>query len=429
LLIALLINPEFATNPHLNSTRYFERTAFSKWLGLTLWAGVIAPMLCHSEPLIHSISVSSIATAPEDGTYWMQARPAILPNKTSNIPIAVITLQKTDRVGTHMYHGLEAMWSRDFGKTWTSPQSLAAVDRMTLTNGMLEAPVDMTPKFHNRSGKLLVTGTTFLQDPALHRDVRGAGSATAYAVFDPKTDEWNTWRKLAMPSGPKFLIARAGCTQRVDLSDGDILLPIYFRAEGSEATYSTVLRCSFDGTELRYREQGNEMTVTNDDPQKRKGLHEPSLAQFKGRYFLTIRNDERGYVTTSKDGLHFEQPKPWRFDDGRELGSYNTQQHWVTHSDQLFLCYTRRGATNDNVFRHRAPLFIAEVDTEKLVVIRTSEQVALPNLGAAFGNFGVCNVSADETWIVDCLVNAKPSEPNVFLARIRWVKPNQLVSN
>jgi hypothetical protein len=306
---------------------------------------------------------------------------------------------------------------------------LATVDRIAHTNGLLEAPVDMTPQFHRRTGKLLVTGATFFQDPARHRDVPRGGSATAYAVFDPKTETWNAWRKLAMPAGPKFHFSRAGCTQRVDLPDGDILLPIYFRAQDSDTSQVTVLRCAFDGTELRYREHGSELTVTNDDPKKREGLHEPSLTRFGGTYYLTLRNDERGYVTTSKDGLHFDQPRPWRFDDGTELGSYNTQQHWVTHADQLFLCYTRRGATNDNVFRHRAPLFIAEVDTKRLLIKRSTEQVALPNFGEAFGNFGICNVSANETWVVDCLVNAKPGESNIFLAKIHWAKPNRLIDN
>jgi len=35
---------------------------------------------------------------------------------------------------------------------------------------------------------------------------------------------------------------------------------------------------------------------------------------------------------------------PWSFHDGAELGSYNTMQHWATHSDGLFLVYTRRDA-------------------------------------------------------------------------------------
>jgi hypothetical protein len=33
-----------------------------------------------------------------------------------------------------------------------------------------------------------------------------------------------------------------------------------------------------------------------------------------------------------------------KHDDGAELGSYNTQQHWLSHGDGLFLMYTRRGA-------------------------------------------------------------------------------------
>ena len=53
------------------------------------------------------------------------------------------------------------------------------------------------------------------------------------------------------------------------------------------------------------------------------------------------------------------------------------------------MVYTRRGANNDHVFRHRAPLFIAQVDPEKLVVLRVTERVVLPERGVPLGNFGV----------------------------------------
>src|SRR5690606_15411784 len=105
------------------------------------------------------------------------------------------------------------------------------------------------------------------------------------------------------------------------------------------------------------------------------------------------------YVTTSTDGLNFGEIKPWTFDDGSDLGSYNTQQHWLAHSQGLYLSYTRRGANNDDLFRHRAPLFIAEVDPEKLVVLRDTERIAVPNRGATLGNFGATAISPDETWI------------------------------
>jgi hypothetical protein len=108
------------------------------------------------------------------------------------------------------------------------------------------------------------------------------------------------------------------------------------------------------------------------------------------------------------------------------LGSYNTQQHWITHSEGLFLAYTRRGADNDKVFRNRAPLFIAQVDPARLVVERKSERTLLPNLGEAFGNFRLCNVSPGQTWVVDCLRLASPATPSLFIAKIHWSTANQL---
>lgn len=294
---------------------------------------------------------------------------------------------------------------------------------------MLDAICDTTPQWHPKTGKLLVTGATFLQDLKLHRNPPRGPSETAYAVYDPATSQWGERQKLKMPDERKFYFARAGCTQHIDLPDGDILLPIYFYSKGAEEiNYVTVVRCGFDGTTLRYKSHGSELIVDLDAKRDRTGLYEPSLTYFGSTYLLTMRADEGAYVSTSDDGLHYSRPKPWRFDDGGILGSYNTQQHWVTHSDGLYLCYTRKGADNDEVFRHRAPLFIAHVDAERLVVERTTEQVLLPNLGKAFGNFGVCNVSPDETLVVDCLAGAPPGTKSVYLAKIHWSQANRLAS-
>ena len=392
---------------------------------LLLLSGLLTTQVLADETLVRSVTLDTPLKASGDGTDWMQARAAAIPG-TSAVPAVVITLQKLDQAGTHMYHGLATMWSDDLGKTWKGPEPQPSLDRHARTNNLLEAPVDMTPQLHKQTGKVLVTGATFWLDPAKRRNV-GSVSHTAYTVGDPKTRQWTPWQRLAMPPGPKFHSARAGCTQRVDLPNGDVLLPIYFRAQGGEYGYSTVVRCSFDGTTLRYVEHGTELTVTNVSPKSRKGAGEPSLTRFGGKFYLTLRNDERGYVAISKDGLHFGQPKPWCFDDGSELGSYNTQQHWVTHSEGLYLAYTRRGANNDNVFRHRAPLFLARVDPERLVVERKTERILLPNLGQPFGNFGVCNVTPEETWVVDCLRFAPAGQPSLYIARIHWAKPNRLV--
>jgi hypothetical protein len=159
-----------------------------------------------------------------------------------------------------------------------------------------------------------------------------------------------------------------------------------------------------------------------------RGFCEPSLVQHQGKYCLTLRNDEAAYVTTSADGLHFQPPKKWTFDDGQDLGSYNTQAHWLSHGDGLFLSYTRRGANNDHIMRNRAPIFIAQVDPEKLQVLRSTEQAVLPERGVMLGNFGAAAITADESWITDAeyilsaTPHAKGADGSTWLGRIRWLE-------
>ena len=155
-------------------------------------------------------------------------------------------------------------------------------------------------------------------------------------------------------------------------------------------------------------------------------MGEPSLSFFNNRFYLTLRKDVKGYVTRSDDGLHFEEPRPWGFDDGSELGSYNTQQHWVTHKDALFLVYTRRDPEYDHVFRHRAPLRMAQVNPDTMQVIRDTERNLIPSRGARLGNFGVAEINEKETWVtvaewMQPLGCEKYGSDNaVYVARILW---------
>jgi hypothetical protein len=146
-----------------------------------------------------------------------------------------------------------------------------------------------------------------------------------------------------------------------------------------------------------------------------------------------MRADHSAFVARGKDGLNYEPFSEWTFDDGQVLGSYNAQQHWVAHSDALYLIYTRRGANNDHVFRHRAPLFIACVDTDRLCVLRETEQILMPESGLDLaGGFGVFDVSPNETWIVSSEMGfpkSRQEESNrVLLAKLRWTQPNRLVT-
>lgn len=383
----------------------------------------------------------TVATQGFDGkTCWVHARTGAIPasalGDNTKAPLVVMTLQKLDISGSDLFYGIHTMRSSDLGKTWTQPvehENFARGPFSWSGRDDLELAVsDYTPKWHAASGKLLGTGHTVVYEEGRVMKVRPRD--TGYAVYDVEKNDWSPWRRLQMPDGPKFINAGAGCTQRFDLPDGTILLPIYYNDPGASNSSVIVARCSFDGEELRYIEHGSELSTT--EP---RGLGEPSLTQWKGRFFLTMRNDLKGYISAGDDGLHFSDPIPWTFDDGEDLGSYNTQQHWVTHSDALFLVYTRRGANNDHVFRHRAPLFIARVDPETLCVVRASEQILVPEHGARLGNFGVVEVNESETWVIAAewmqtpgkkygdptSLIAKGANNRIWVTKLKWTQPNQ----
>lgn len=367
-----------------------------------------------------------------DGTFcWFHPRAGIIPGggKDGN-PAVVMTMQKYFVKSSDYFSGLSVIRTDDLGKTWTEPEAQPALDWRDEGHGITVGICDVTPGWHAPTRKLLGIGHTVrYKDEKLMANPRPR--ETGYASYDPSTDAWTPWKTLEMPDDPKFYSAGSGCAQWLVEPDGSLLVPIYFKPKSDDynAVMSvTVLRCSFDGDTLRFVEQGSEHTV--EDP---RGCGEPSITKYQGKYFMTIRNDVRGYVTTSEDGLHYAAIQPWTFDDGEELGSYNTQQHWVTHSDGLFLAYTRRGANNDHIMRNRAPLFIAQVDPERLCVIRDTEKVLVPERGATLGNFGVVTVNEHESWVTvgEGMIQEaekRGAEGAVWATRVVWSKPNGIAA-
>ena len=376
---------------------------------------------------------------------WWDARVGIMPpNK------AVLLMLRSDVDTSDVARATYSMRSDDFGRNWSQPMAQPNLAPVPIQEGrFLQMPWDLVPAWHAATKKLLALGHTnaFVvggKTPAFGSDA--PCTFPCYCVYDAKCAEWGTWDVLDLPDENRFYRTAGGAAQRVDLPNGDILWPIYYLKREAVnqdspwhngAYYSAaVLRCRFDGQTLKVIEYGDELTLA--EP---RGFCEPSLTQYDGTFYLTLRNDVRGYVATSPDGLHFDPPTPWTFDDGEDLGSYNTQQHWVTHSEGLFLVYTRRGADNDQVIRHRAPLFMAQVDPVRRCVIRATERILLPNKGAQFGNFGVVNVSPQETWVVDTegmlgdvenphdveRTVRRGANNRVYLCRLIWNKPNRLV--
>lgn len=100
----------------------------------------------------------------------------------------------------------------------------------------------------------------------------------------------------------------------------------------------------------------------------------------------------------------------------------------LPHNIYIFGVTIPSGLNNDHVFRHRAPLVMARVDTDELCIIRETQQIVVPEQGARLGNFGVCNISENETWVVVSeWMQSNPkvcekygSDNSVFAARIIW---------
>jgi hypothetical protein len=77
---------------------------------------------------------------------------------------------------------------------------------------------------------------------------------------------------------------------------------------------------------------------------------------------------------------------------------------------------------------------MARVDPERLCVIRDTEQVVVPERGARLGNFGVCDISENETWVTVAewmqtngqdfsnsrICEKYGSDNSVYIAKIFW---------
>lgn len=361
--------------------------------------------------------------------HWSQSRPAVIPGNPARV---IVATQEIEKRGSHGYRDIYSTETTDGAKTWSAPKRIDALNRKRFPDGIERVMGDICPQWHAKTGKLLVTGKCFgflanAKDNAAKDD--RSQERVAYAVYDPKTDTWTGMKIMAMPekdhAGHPIIEPNAGCNQRWDLPNGDVLLPVRYRADPKTRVYTTVVaRCTFDGGTLTYAEHGSEHTISIP-----RGLYEPSVCGFKGRYFLTMRGEKNGHVSRSDDGLNYNTAVEWKFDDGQPLLSANAQQHWITHGDGLYLIYSRKGANNDHVFRNRAPIFIARVDPDKLHVIRATEQVLMPESGVDLtGGFAPVDVNADETWVISSEMafpeSRKDENNRVLLAKILWNHPN-----
>ena len=366
------------------------------------------------DTLDYELRLETIYPPYEGEGAWFQPRPVAIPPLEEGPPPVVMTIQRA--IGSDFFTGLAVSRTDDLGKTWTTPEELPQLGwRDAAKEGLKIGVCDFTLAWHAPTGKVIGIGHT------VHYTAKGfAGYGnrrdSAYAIYDPETDVWTPWTMLEMPEteDDKYFFNGVHGQWLVE-DDGSLLVPIYYVGPNQPfLAKGVVMRFAFDGNKLSFVERGADLLHD-----VKRGLYEKSLTFFQGKYYMTMRNDLKGFVAVSDDGLNFGPINAWSFDDGSDLGSYNTQQKWVTHSDGLFLVYTRRGANNDHIMRHRAPLFIAQVDPDRLCVLRNTERIAVPEDGKLLGNFDATTINENETWIT-------VAGGNAFCARIRWDRPNGL---
>ena len=341
------------------------------------------------------IDINRIETDYNTERCYVHARGLILPGGRG-----IITMQQLQLSGCDVFYGLEMMQTADGGKHFSAPVPCLNLKRTQFEDGTSLAFCDATPFYHKKTGRILLTGHAahYGSNNKLLREPRRR--SPLYALYNETLGDFDAFRPIELPrdGGDLYFSSGAGCAQITELANGDLLIPIYYERRESGAPRHTsaaaVMRCTFDGEQIRFLEMG--APLITDVP---RGFHEPSIAQHGGTFFLALRNDQSGYVTKSLDGLHFDTPRALCFDDGENLGNYNTQQHWLVGGDKLYLVYTRRAGHNDHIFRHRAPLFIAEFDPARLCIIRESEQIAVPERGARLGNFGCQSHSVERGYV------------------------------
>ncbi|MCG6158287.1 sulfatase-like hydrolase/transferase [Rubinisphaera margarita] len=383
-------------------------------------------------PLIESTSKETVWRNRDGKSLtWFHPRACMVPEDQKGEWTCLMNLQEIS--GSDYFGQIHWSESKDAGKTWSDPEPIEAFGRIDVPGhpGLKAGVCDVTPQYHPQTKSVIALGhVVFYRGP---RFARGDQLARypVYAVRRPD-GSWSERKILEWDNPAGSTIYTNGCGQRIIMPNGDVMLTFSYGDDPSKPRKVAGVRCSFDGEDLKILEVGPPL-----ENSAGRGLLEPSITRFNDKFYMTIRaEDGHGYVAVSDDGVNYRKQKAWAFDDGESIGMSTTQQHWLTHSDGLFLVYNREDETNKNVMRWRSPLWVAQVDPEKLCLIRETEQVVLPLVGdgidnpdevALMGNFDVTNVSPFESIVtVGEWMPRRNARGDVLIGRIRWSRPNKL---
>ena len=335
-------------------------------------------------------------------------------------------------LGSDYYGPVMAVDSEDGGFRWKNVRPVPGLATWEIGDGIMERHCDTVPDFDPKSGRMVAIGHNayskkdgFLDTMGYFEKGERRGDLKRRGAYSVLRED-GTWGPRHLLNPEPFVewnCLCCGCTQKIIRENGEWLIP--FGGLDDPAKHvdnvAVVCRFQFDGEEFHFIEAGEPITLNIG-----RGLLEPSLIAFDGKILVTLRaEDERGHFAISEDGLHFGSLQTWEFDDGKPLVTSTTQQHWLIAKEKLHLVYTQNCGWNEKVFRYRAPLFIAEVDTSSMRLLRSTERMVFPFDGdvsnpdsvALSGNFHPCMLPNGEALVADA--SLKPYyEKNEGLAMI-----------
>ena len=189
------------------------------------------------------VKLETILSGYDHATCWVHPRAGVFKNDS----VCIMTMSKLFLSRSDCFSGLFAMKSFDNGKTWSSPKPIESL-APKYRNGGISVFCDAVPQYHEITDKLLLTGRAFRDSKS-----KDYSSNISYSVLSEPDSEWSPWDCLNV-DGFELDEATAGSGQRVDLEDGNILLPISYKQGGRFC--SCVLKCGFDGKTLYAIEKG-----------------------------------------------------------------------------------------------------------------------------------------------------------------------------
>ena len=317
----------------------------------------------------------------------------VVPSIATDGKTVLIAYEKLLLTGSDVTVGSHVIKSTDGGKTFSNP--IPQKNLADTYEGDIRRTYSGTVYYNKKLGKWFSFGYSHIYEHDKHPVIINGCAVVnpLYIDVDAEKGEFVNHRILDFPFD---YISALSMGQIVECDDGDIIVPFGFFSEKYVKSAVVTVKYTFTEDGVKVVKAGTPISGERFS----RGIGEPSLAKLGDKYYLTLRSDEIGLYAVSDDGFTFSEPKPYKWDDGSILENHNTQQHWMISENGLFLAYTRKGAHNDHVFRHRAPIFMSRFDEENECLVRDSEVILVPELGARLGNFCAIAPQENEAWLV-----------------------------